>query len=395
MFGFRLLYAASVCFTLHIVPSAAQDLSTEIETALTGLSAGFPEGETAGFNAAITAAPAGITGDTFGHALFAQRHFDRAAWFFGSDAVGDLSDPASLNNFSAMLVQTYLNDPDSYPIDWLATAHLASEQAVALAPNEAAFHNNLAQVLRHLGQDAVASARRATELAPEETLYWDNLARALEASGDSEGAAAALARSHAISPNALSLQMARASMPNVAGSYTSAIQPNCNVNFGCEENCPRSIIGRIMFVTCEIENQSAQLACLEGLPHPTSYRCEEEFPEYGILIPGLNSGFSVAVPGFSMHVLVNGDGTIRTRVEFGASAGPLTAYAGTDGRFQPDGGVSFDNNRAGVRLSLLNRSPAAQQASNLGHPPAHIELENVDGDTSLNAEAYNAGVISY
>ncbi|MCP5039318.1 MAG: hypothetical protein GY945_17135, partial [Rhodobacteraceae bacterium] len=48
------------------------------------------------------------------------------------------------------------------------------------------------------------------------------------------------------------------------------------------------------------------------------------------------------------------------------------------------------------RVSLLPNSPAANLASDLGHPPAHIELESLDGGpVQVNGEIYNAGVISY
>ncbi len=49
----------------------------------------------------------------------------------------------------------------------------------------------------------------------------------------------------------------------------------------------------------------------------------------------------------------------------------------------------------GVRVSVLPNSEAVKLVSNLGHPPAHIELENLDGEVSLNAETFKAGVISY
>lgn len=96
-------------------------------------------------------------------------------------------------------------------------------------------------------------------------------------------------------------------------------------------------------MTCEIENASAQMACQEGKPYPTSSDCSEYFPEYGIMIPGLNAGFSISVPGFSAHVKVNGDGRVDIRVEAGPSIGPVTPYVRGDGHWSPSGEASFDN----------------------------------------------------
>jgi hypothetical protein len=196
----------------------------------------------------------------------------------------------------------------------------------------------------------------------------------------------------------MALLTAVGNLPASQGSYQSNIGPTCNVNFRCQEICPKSIIGGIQSVTCEIENSSAQMACQEGKPYPTSYDCSEDFPEYGIMIPGLNAGFSIGVPGFSAHVKVNGDGSVDVRVEAGPSIGPVTPYVRGDGHWSPSGGASFDNFGGGVRVNVLpgGGGAAGDLASGLGHPPAHIELEQVgDGPAQVNLETYNAGVLSF
>lgn len=381
--------------TFAAPPARAQNLEGEISGALDTLAATFPEGEAEAFAGFLAAAPPGVTGDTIGHLLYIRRHFDRAAWFFGSDALADLSDPASLTNFAAMLTETALagGGEDMWP----EAAYLAAAEAARLSPDEAAIQNNLGNAARAAGRagEAVAAARRATELASGEPLYWTNLARALDAAGDPEAAAAALARAHALEPNGLAVLETAAALPAAAPAYQAELGRSCEVNFRCQEICPRSIIGGLMSVTCEIENASAQLACAAGQPYPTSYRCEEEIPEYGILIPGLNAGFSLAVPGFSVHVVVQGDGRVDMRVEAGVSAGPLTGYVRGDGQFSPSNGASFGNLGGGVRVNVLPNSPANQLASDLGHPPVHIEAETLDGKpVQINVEAYNAGLIS-
>jgi len=381
-------------------PAPAQDLRVQLADTVAALGATFPADEVQGFAGALMDAPAGVTGDTYGQLLYARRHFDKAAWFFGYAAVSDMSDPVSLNNFAGLLLELGADAPETTPGDWSEAARAAAEAAVALAPQVAAYQNTLGNAAL-AAADAAAAAEaltRATGLAPDEPLYWANLARALDAAGRAAEAAAALAEAHALEPNGLALLTAVADLPDTGGAYRSDIGPTCNVDFRCQEICPKSIIGGLMSVTCEMENSSAQMACQEGRPYPTSYNCTEDFPEYGIMIPGLNAGFSIAVPGFTAHVKVNGDGSVDVRVEAGVSAGPVTGYVRGDGHYSPSHGASFDNLGGGVRLNILHGvgGNAGQLASDLGHPPAHIEIEQVgDGPTNVNIEAYNAGVISF
>jgi hypothetical protein len=105
-----------------------------ITSALVTLQALFEPGGADEYSALLATAPDGVTGDTIGHRLYLRRHFDRTACFIGREALSDLNDPASLNNFSAMLAKTEADDPDLYPIDWLASAQFASKRAVELSP---------------------------------------------------------------------------------------------------------------------------------------------------------------------------------------------------------------------------------------------------------------------
>ncbi len=379
-------------------PTPAVGGGGALAEALDILGATFADGEVDAFRGMLADLPEGVTADTIGQMMYLRRHWDKAAWFFGADALADPSDPASLNNYSAMLAEVYAAAPDSLPDTLLRAAYDASRMAVEIAPDNAAMWNNLGNAARALGlaDEAAAAARRATELAPDESLYWANLARALEAAGDGAGAAAALAQARTLEPNGMAFLSAAAALPSGGAGYSEALQRACQVDFRCQQICPGSIIGGIQSVSCEIENANAQQACMEGGPYATEYDCREELPEYGILIPGLNSGFSICAPGFCAHAVVDGEGNVDVRVEAGVSVGPIGGYVRGDGHYSPTNGVSFDNVGGGVRVSLVNGSQAGSLASGLGHPPAHIEAESLDGDpTQVNVEAYNAGVISY
>ena len=373
-----------------------------VAAALTSLGTRFEPGETEEFTALLADLPGGVTGATLGHLLYSRRHFDRAAWFFGYDATLDPDDPASLNNFAAMLLQTYENDPEGSDPTWRDAAYYAASRAAELAPDSAAIQNNLGNAARATGrlQEAIDAGERATEFAADEALYWTNLARSREAAGDIEGAARALARAHALDPNGPAVRFTATALPAVSAPYLQQLQNQCSVDFGCANICPGGIIGGLMRVTCEMESSSALLACRAGQPYPTSYNCQEEFPEYGILIPGLNSGFSISVPGFSMHVLVDGDGTVRVRAEGGINRGRVGVYVGADGSYSPTNGASFDEFRGGVRINILPSAAggggsADSAARAWGHPPAQIEVQGSgSAPVTVGVEGYNAGLIS-
>ena len=379
---------------LPVEPAQDVGLSGVLETLVPRLQ----PGDLDDFHAALTESPA----DALGHLMYLRRHVAPAAWFFGTEAARDATDAAALSNFAAMLYELSAMDPANAEPSWLPVAHAAARNAALLRPDSAPIQNTLGNLARATGDaaEAIAAGERATSLAPDEALYWTNLARSHEAAGALDAAAAALARAHALDPNGPAVRFTAAALPSVAAPYGQHLATQCDVDFRCQEICPRSIIGGLMSVTCEMENMSAQLACQEGRPYPTSYNCQEDFPEYGILIPGLNSGFSVSLPGFSMHVLVDGNGDVRVRVEGGISRGRVGVYAGADGTWSPTNGASFDQFRGGVRVNILptaigGGSAVDEAAGAWGHPPAHIELEgNSSGQTTLGAEAYNAGLIS-
>lgn len=363
------------------------------------LTARFEPGDREDFAAALAGDPQAAA--SLGHLLYARRQIERAAWFFGQAALAEPGNAAVRNNLAALLTEMAVTDPATHAALLPAALGLARE-AVALDPSLAAAQNTLGNAARASGQgaEAVAAGERAVALSPDEPLYWTNLARSRAAAGDTAGAALALARAHALDPNGPAVRYAVAALPGITTPFRQQIAPQCGVDFGCARICPGGITGGIMRVTCEMENGSAQLACQEGRPYPTSYNCQEEFPEYGILIPGLNSGFSVSLPGFSAHVLVDGDGQVRVRVEGGITAGRVGLYVGADGRWSPSSGASFDEFRGGVRLNILpgrvgGGSPVDDAAGRWGHPPAHLEIEgNSSGETTVGVESYNAGLIS-
>lgn len=399
--GLSAFFIAIGLLTLAILPAAglAKDLAAELDESVAMLGATFPEGDVSAFNATLEEAPDGVNGNTIGLLLYSRGQFGRAAWFYGKQALANPEDAAALNNYAGLIAELHAQNPDSFPAGLLTGARLAAEKARDLAPDTAAMHNTLGNVA--LAQSdhpaAIAAATRATELAGDEPLYWTNIARALYAAGQPDEAAEALLRAHELAPNDMALLNAVSDLGDSQEIYREELARTCNVDFHCQEICPKSIIGGIQSVTCEMENASAQMACQAGEPYPVAYDCSEDFPEYGIYIPGLNAGFSVSVPGFSAHVRVNGDGSVETRVEAGINRGPLSVYLRQDASYGPKKGLSFGESAAGWRINLgPNKSAANKIASDLGHPPFHIEGEKVsDQPAQTSAEAFNRALVSF
>lgn len=376
----------------------ADETSDAISAGITQIEAGLEEGAPDAFRAHIAEnGPDAAT--ALGHLFFMRRHFDAAAWMFGTSAISDAEQAAAFSNYAIMAAEIHADDPNVFGDDFLQSGLLAARMAVALTPENGTFQNNLSRLALDSGSfaESVAAAQAAVEVESDNTLFLSNLARALEASGALAEAAEIMARVHALNPVGVEYLAALARLRGNAG-YSGAAgaveRPHCEVNYRCQEICPKSIIGGLMSVTCEIENSSAQMACGAGEPYAKTYNCKEDLPEYGILIPGLNSGFSLAIPGVSIHVLVDGEGNIDVRGEVGISAGPLTGYVRADGHYSPSNGVNVDNMGGGVRVSLINGSPAGDLASGLGQPPMTVEFESLNGEpTAVALEVSNVAAI--
>lgn len=384
----------------------ADDVASEaIASGLLQIEGVLKDGAPEAFRAAI-AGGENETAAALGHVFFARRHFDAAGWMFGTQAIADEAHAAALSNYAAMAAELHADNPEVFGSDFLMSGLLAARSAVGINPDNPAFQNNLSRLALDASRaaganavdEAIAAARAAVANKSENVLFLTNLARALEASGESAEAARIMAMAHALAPAHPAFLAASNTMAGNAGyaAASGAVErPYCDVNFRCQEICPKSIIGGLMSVTCEMENSSAQMACAAGQPYPKSYDCREDLPEYGILIPGLNSGFSLAVPGFSVHVVVNGEGAVDVRVEAGVSVGPVGGYVRGDGHYSPSNGFSTDNLGGGVRVNLVNGGPAGDLASGLGHPPVHIEAESLNGEPPVVAvEGFNVPVIT-
>jgi len=375
------------------------ELMDQVASVQAELEAGFEPGEADGFREVLAQNPDVNSAAVLGQLLFMRRHFARSAWFFAEAVRTDPNDASALNNFGVLLDETFLSDPSAHPTSWVRTAIDAIGRADALRPGDPAIQNNLGRGHLSLWQtdadaadlDVAASAiRNATAADPENVVFLANEALFLDAIGDPGGAADALMRAHAISPNHPALRVASSRVsPATSGAYAGTPRNYCSVDFRCSQTCPPSIIGRIQLVSCEIEQSNAQMACGAGQPYATTYDCSEEIPEFGILIPGLNAGFTIPSPWGSISAVVDGEGNVEWRVEAGPNLGPVNPYVRFDGGYQPDGGWSVSDTRAGVKVNLVHGNEAGEIAGNWGFQPLYVQAEgstsNENVDVSLGA----------
>lgn len=338
----------------------------------------------------------------WGDALFLQRHLEPAAWFYGQDLQGRSDSPEAMNNFGATLLEIGLSsDPQDSAM--LKAAATLFRKAMAADPAVAAYPNNLGYALLRIAgpggnqamlEEAAGLLRQAIALEDDEALYWSHLAEVLAALGDMTGAADALAEAHKIDSADPSMLMAQHSLP----PDVAAAGPNrdyCDaVNFNCAQICPGGIIGGLNQVTCEMESSSAQMACREGQPYPTSYNCDIEMPAFGIMIPGLYPGFSILSPWGSLHVIVQGDGRVDFKFDVKAGLVPgLSGYVGVTGSYNPSSGVAIYDTRGGVSTNLWNRDGLISEMNRFGVGPASVRVRGDGSGVSTEFRTGGASVI--
>jgi len=390
--------AAAAGLALVATAAEAEPVDTAVAESMVAMARHFGPGEVSAALRFLNDAPDALSAATMGQVLVLRGQFDYAAVFYTLAASND--DPVSLNNLAALLALLADAEPETWPDTFLETAQVLAETAVADEPGIAEFHNTLGSIARLRDDHPTArdAHSRAIEINPREVLFHANLARDLAAMGDHAGAGSALEAAHRIAPADPAVRFLRADLPDLP-VYAAAVRNDCDVNFRCDEICPKSIIGGLLNVQCEMENMSARVACDEGRPFARSYDCNEDFPEYGILIPGLNSGFTAFGPGFKVHVLFNGDGQIDFRWEINTDFGPygmLGAHIGSDGHYPRDGTVVLDNFRAGLDFEIMNGSnKELDPLDDLDIPFARILQREGEGVSEMPVTDFDRAVITF
>lgn len=302
------------------------------------------------------AEPTAEGAEGLGIAMLLYRHLDESAYFYALAVERDPGNPALMTSLGALALEL---EAAGRPLSELGVAEIVELQraALALEPGDPAILNNLAAALRRQGgapalAEALDLQQRAVAADPDDDFLGARLAEILMEAGQEDLARQALTRAFLADPTSLSV--AWVDGRSFDGNGVAPAQNVCTVDFNCDQICPQGIIGRIDYVTCEMENASAVSACQAGEPFATSFECEAQMPRFGILIPGLDPGFSIVTPWGSIDVLVQGDGRIDVRAQIRGPAlvGPARSFFSASGSYQPSSGEIRVRGGTGVSISM-------------------------------------------
>ncbi|MHB1102182.1 MAG: tetratricopeptide repeat protein [Devosia sp.] len=377
--GRRFWVAIAVVIMATFTASAATaqdvDVAALASAARADIAAGFDDAGRANLEAVAAAETTAEGTEGLAIAMLLNRHLDESAFLYALAAERGPSNAALMTSLGAVALEMQAAGRPVPSLDPGAVVQL-QRAALALEPDDPSIMHNLATALRRVGgeealAEALALLRQAAEAEPGNSLFGARLAEALMDAGLKEEAKQALNRVFVADPASVSVSMANSNYFGGGGINPPAGM--CSIDFRCDEVCPGGIIGRINYVTCEIENSSAVSACQAGQPFPVAFNCEAQMPRFGILIPGLDPGFSILTPWGSIDVLAQGDGRIdfKVRISGPALAGPLKTYMEGKGSYQPSSGELRIQGGGGVSLGLpATNNPAADTANSLGFGPS-------------------------
>jgi hypothetical protein len=309
------------------------------------------------------------------------------------------------NNFGMGLHEKALMSQTADP-RLLTLAQESLAKAVSLKPDNASYQSNLGFALLEqwrTGKDvatlqaAVDALKRATTLDARSATAWAHLGEALAAQGDAAGAENAFAKSRKLAPfNGALLATGRRLPAAMDTAFRGGVEASaCKLDFHCKANCPHSIIGQINYVTCEESQSIAQGACEAGRPYAEGFDCREQIPEFGILIPGLNSGFSVIFPWGRLDMTIDGQGNVDYKLKLDGDSGRVGASAETRGSWSPASGFSSVEIKPGVSYNLVG-GDAAKYMSDMKMGPASMTYDVKPAqEGKISIEAYGSAIFSH
>lgn len=373
------LYAL-FCALLVLAPGQLA-LAQEFDTAETAFGAREAIGEmldaeTLALMTAIEENDATAEGaEAFGHALLMSRHLAPGGYMFALSAERDPGRAAALSNLG---VAGHELRAAGEPVAALGpdVIVLLQRAAVALAPDDPAIAYNLATALVEQGSEealveAVEILRALHEAHPDDPRHASRLTAALKLMG--AGAEAEETLAEAFLADSTSPYLSAVRTRHFDGAPISPGENMCTVDFRCSDICPQGIIGQIQLVTCEMESAGAQNSCMAGEPFATSYNCDVEMPQFGIMIPGLFPGFSILTPFGSLDVVVQGGGRIEYRAKVNSPAlGPVQAFIESQGTYQPSTGALQWDAGGGVQYALFTRGPLADELNTFDLGPSGV-----------------------
>lgn len=344
--------------------------------------------------------------ESLAHAVAMNREFAQAAWLYGVVIEREPTAAASLSSLGVLLAEGVTLDSGARPDEALLAAIVEFQrEAHRLDAKSAAIANNLGAALTALGakrldlamiEEGALLIHQAVQANPQNVIYYVRLAEALKLIGETSAAKKFLEAAYHLNSAHPTLVMARGPAGGLADVPVEITQgAMCQVNFDCDNKCPKSIIGQIELVSCKIDESTHQSNCQQGKPYARFYDCSAKLPKFGILIPGLDPGFSIVTPWGSFDAVMQGDGSVDFQFKvLSPGLGPAQAALQTQGHWEPSRGDLALNFEASVQYNLFNRvSPVMEQANAYDVGISVVEKYNTGSGTATTALEIGRGAV--
>ena len=371
--------ALAFCLLIAVVfapPSVFADGKETALTAKTQMETRFDPQMLQGLQAAVQSLKGDGAIESLGHAFALRGKFEEATWLYASAVEANPQSAPALTSLGVMLSQGVVpgkGKPLSQQerqqiVDLQKEARGVDQQSPAIANNLGTSMAALGKMTadRAMTEEGAMLILSAVQASPRNVLYYVRLAEALRAIGEESAAKKFLEAAYMLNSGHPSLRFARGPGGALEGLPFAASDPKmCEVNYGCEQKCPKSIIGQIDFVTCKIAESSAQSSCQAGEPFARFFDCAAKLPKFGILIPGLDPGLSIVTPWGSLDFVVQGDGTVDFKAKINvAQVGGVQGGLEARGSWDPNHGAIAVNVEEQVQVNLFSQSSEVIRVAN-------------------------------
>ncbi len=371
--------ALAFCFLVAVVFATPSAFADGRETALatkSHMEARLDPQMLQGLEAAIQSLQGDGSIESLGHAFALNGRFEEATWLYAKAVEANPQSAPALTSLGVMLSQGVMpgqgkalsQQERQQIVDLQKEARGIDQQSPAIANNLGTSMAALGQMMsdRAMIEEGAMLMLSAVQANPQNVIYYVRLAEALRAIGEESAAKKFLEAAYMLNSGHPSLRFARGPGGALEGLPLAASDPKlCEVNYGCEQKCPKSIIGQIDFVTCKIAESSAQSSCQAGEPFARFFDCSAKLPKFGILIPGLDPGLSIVTPWGSLDFVVQGDGTIDFKAKINvAQVGGVQGGLEARGSWDPNHGAIAVNVEEQVQVNLFNQSSEVIRVAN-------------------------------
>lgn len=347
--------------------------------------------------------------EAIAHGLALRRHFGMAAWLYTATIERDPGAAAAWSSLGVMITEGATrgrNDiADESLLEGIVGLH---REANRLAPANTTMMANLGTALTALGalrqdramiEEGAFLILKTVQANPQAVTAYVHLAEALKLIGETSAAGKFLEAAFHLNSAHPTLVKSLGPEGMLHDFPVAVTQPQyCQIDFGCDAKCPKSIVGQIDLVTCKMEEAGAQSSCLAGKPYPRFFDCSAKLPKFGILIPGIDPGLSILTPWGSFDVVVQGDGKVDFKLKIlSPGLGPAQASFQTEGTWEPSRGAVALAFEAGGQVNLFDRaSPVVAQANAYDVGLSVVEKYRFDGKPFESAiEIGRGSVLTY